>query len=190
MKNKIDNYIGALQQAVGVAGLNYEVWWTFKQGLSRKKYVDTMNNYTMYFQSAIHAHFVAMLISLYRLYENKKDTINIPQLRRLIQKHDPFSPQTEAQITALYDEAILLWKKVAILRNAAFGHQTNKLSVSDVFKKANVTPNELHDLWEITKKLINKTTRAWNRSSHAFNLGAREDTERLLSDLNKLHEKG
>lgn len=190
MNDKIDNYIGELQQGVKVAGLNYEVWWTFKQGLSQKKYVDPMNNYTMYFQAAIHAHFVAMLISLYRLYENRKDTINIPQLRRLIQKHYQFSPQTETEITDLYEQAIMLWRKIAILRNNAFGHQTNKLSVSDVFAKSDVTPNELRDLWAITKKLMNKITRAWNRSSHAFNLGAREDTERLLSDLSKINTKG
>lgn len=188
MEEKIKTYIEEIQKTVTVAGLNYEVWWTFKERESREKYVDTMNNYTMFFQTSIHAHFVALLVALYRLYENKRNTINIPQLQKLIKRHHPFPKETESKITETYDQANPLWKKVGILRNAAFGHRSNKLSVSEVFKKANVTPNELRDLWEITKKLMNQITHAWNRSTHAFNLGAKEDTERLLSDLTKFKE--
>jgi hypothetical protein len=55
-----------------------------------------------------------------------------------------------------------------------------------VFKKASVTPNELRDLWDLTKKLINKITYALNKGSHAFNLAARKDAERMLSDLSSL----
>jgi hypothetical protein len=85
-------------------------------------------------------------------------------------------------------EAKPLWIKVNILRNKAFGHRSVAHTVEDVFRESGVTPNELRDLVEITKKLLNELTHAWNRSVHAFNLGVREDTLRLLDDIKSMHE--
>ena len=158
MEDKIEHYIQEITNTVTIAGLNYDVWWLFKERESRQKYTTTMNKYLMFFTTAIHAHFVALIIALYRLYENKDNTINIPQLLQLIEEHHPFSAKNETEINEIYNKAKPLWVKVAILRNCAFAHRANKLSVSDVFKKANVTPDELRDLWEITKQLINKIT--------------------------------
>lgn len=188
MNQKIETYIEELRQTVTVAGLNYEVWWTFKEKESRKKHVDTMNTYSMFFQTAIHAHFVALLVSLYTLYEKRKDTVNIPQLISMLEKYHPLPKETETKIKKLHERAAPLWKKVAFLRNAAFGHRSNKLSVSEVFKNVGVKPDELKELCEVTKKLMNEITHTWDRSTHAFNLGSRKATERMLNDLGELKQ--
>jgi hypothetical protein len=49
-----------------------------------------------------------------------------------------------------------------------------------------VSPNELKELIERTMELLNVLTRAWDRSVHAFNLGAKEDLVRLLNDIKRL----
>jgi hypothetical protein len=61
MEDKIKTYIKEIQNTVTIAGLNYEVWWLFKERESRKKYVNTMNNYLMFFSTSIHAHFIAYM---------------------------------------------------------------------------------------------------------------------------------
>ena len=44
-------------------------------------------------------------------------------------------------------------KKIAILRSELFAHTSIDLSYSDVFKKAEITPNNIRDLIEKSKTL-------------------------------------
>jgi hypothetical protein len=57
-----------------------------------------------------------------------------------------------------------------------------------VFTEAGVTPNDLRDLAEVTKRLLNAATLAWANNAHAFNLSSRADTLALLQDLKAHHE--
>jgi hypothetical protein len=166
-----DQYISELQQTVTAAGLNFEVWWTYESTDTRPKFLDAMNRYSLFFTTSIHAHFVALLVALYRLYERRSDTYNIPQLLQLLKSTRTFDRATLDELNAMHAAAKPLWVKVSILRNEAFAHRSVEYSVSDVFRKAGVSPNELRDLVKRTMELLNALTRAWDRSVHAFNLG-------------------
>lgn len=186
--SEIDRYIEELRDTVRVAWLNYEIWWVYKSADTRPEYLDVMNRYTLFFHTSIHAHFVALLVALYRLYETREDTYNIPIFIKRLREHGSI-PDTELrELDALYAEAKPLWVKVNILRNKAFGHRSKAHTASEVFAEAGVTPNELRDLAEVTRKLLNTASLAWAKNAHAFNLSAREDTLALLHDLNAYHE--
>ena len=185
----IDRYISELRHTTTVAGLNYEIWWAYTSTDTRPVYVDVMNRYALFFQTSIHAHFVALLVTLYRLYETRDDTFNIPTLLKILKAESRLEVATLEQLEVIYkDEANPLWIKVSILRNKAFGHRSVAHTTEEVFREAAVTPNELCNLMEVTKKLLNELTHAWNNSFHAFNLGSREDALRLLNDLKTVHE--
>jgi hypothetical protein len=81
-----DKYVAELHHTVTVAALNYEVWWMYSSEDTRPEFVDAMNRYTIFFQTSIHAHFVALLVALYRLYETREDTYNIPSLLQLLRR--------------------------------------------------------------------------------------------------------
>lgn len=148
-----------------------------------------MNRYSLFFQTSIHAHFVALLVELYRLYETRADTFNIPALLKLLKAEKRFPLDTLMSLETVYrDQAKPLWVKVSILRNKAFGHRSTAHTIEEVFRDAGVTPNELSDLMELTKKLLNDLTLAWDSSAHAFNRGAHEDTVRLLDDLKAIYQ--
>src|SRR4051794_26110871 len=82
--SEIDRYIDELRDTVRHAWLDYEIWWVYKSADTRPEYADTMNRYTLFFHTSIHAHFVALLVALYRLYERRKDTYNIPTFINLL----------------------------------------------------------------------------------------------------------
>ena len=186
MNSEIDSYITELQHTVTTAGLNYEIWWVYKSKDSRPAYIKAMSRYNMFFQTSIHAHFVALLVELYRLYETRKDTYNIPSLLNKLRNQKLLDEDALVSLEETYQEvAKPLWVKVNILRNKAFGHRSKAHTVEEVFQEADVSPLELKELVEVTKKLLNKLTLAWNKSAHAFNLGARKDILRLLGDLEK-----
>lgn len=172
-----------VRHAVSVASLNFDVWWVFKGKDTRPKFTRTMNHYTLFFQTGIHAHFVAMLVALYRLYEKRPDTHNIPSLLAKLDASGGISKLALDEARKTYALAKPLWIKVSILRNEAFGHRSVKRTVDQAFKRAGISANELRELIGHTRKLINTITHAADRSIHSFNLDATDATVRLLEDL-------
>lgn len=178
-------YVSELRHIVTVAGLNYEIWWALKSDQTRPQFVDVLNRYPIYFQTAIHAHFVALLVSLYKLYETRADTYNIPRFLKLLQSGAALEPGVLASLDRQYQEMKPLWVKVSILRNKVFGHHSTAHSVEDAFREAAVTPNELRDLVAKTKSLLNELTQNLDRSTHAFNLGSGGEVVQVLEALQR-----
>lgn len=181
-EDDIRKHIDELRQTVIVASLNRDVWWAYKNQELRVQYTDTMNRYALFFQTGINAHFVATLIPLYRLYENKSDTYNIPKFLRHIE-NDPRFTSCVVELNEISDRAKVLWEKVRILRNWAFGHRSKAHSVDELFVGAKMTPNDLQNLLDLSKKILNKISAHFDGSVHGFNLNASNDVLRLLQDL-------
>jgi AbiU2 len=179
------SYIDELRHTVTVAGLNYEIWWTYKSKDTRPQFIDVMNRYSIFFQTSIHAHFVALLVSLYRLYETRTDTYNIPRFIELLETDTTLSPDVIQSLRSKYELAKPVWIKVNILRNKVFGHRSLARTVEEAFAEAGVKPDELKAMMDVTKSLLNELTNELERSTHAFNLGAGGEVLRLLTDLRK-----
>ena len=182
-------YVEELQHSVQTAALNFNIWWVYKSEATRPKYINELNRYPLFFQTSIHAHFVALLIALYGLYETRKDTYNIPDLLKKLRADSMLPTDTLDSIQLIYDRAKPIWVKVSILRNDAFGHRSKAHTVEDVFKSAGVSPNELKLLVELTEELLNEVTLHLFDATHAFNLDGTRDTVRMLEDLRRLYEK-
>jgi len=179
------NYVDDLRHTVALAGMNFDVWWTYKQRRDRARFVDVLNDYPLFFQTSLHAHFVAMIDALYRLYETRTDTFNFPQLLRRIEKEKAIKARPLAAIRSRLRAAKSAWVKVSVLRNNAFGHRANNQSVTDVFGVAKITPNELRGLIRRSKEIVNAISVELDGSTHAFNLGAQRDTRRVLTNLKR-----
>jgi len=189
MNLDIDRCISELNHTISVARYNYEIWHIYTSEDTRPAYVKTMNRYSLFFQTSLHAHFVASLVALYRLYETRRDTFNVPSLLKALQNEQRLSCDTLEVLGGIYrDEVKPLWIKVNILRNKAFAHRSSDCSVNEVFREAEVTPHELRSLMEATEKLLAQLMYAWNTTVRVSNLSPREATFRLLNDLKGLSE--
>ena len=185
-KAQIRSQLYDLGQTVQVADLNRQVWWTYKEKEWRSKYIDVMQDYSLFFQTSIHANFVAMLVALYRLYETRADTVNIPGLIKLLKDSNAVSEDVIDKVDRMFHKTKDLWVKVTILRNEAFGHRSKKFSVMEVFERSGVTPDELEELILKTRELLNEISYDLERSTLPSELGADADTMKLLDDLNEL----
>lgn len=186
MNKDIDSYIDELTHTVTVAGLNFDIWHVYHSAETRPKYVGTLKRYRMFFTTSLSAHFVALLTALYRLYETRRDTYNIPSLLKILKEDNTINAKDINSWEDRYQELKPLWIKVSILRNKAFGHRSVALSYTKVLKEASVTPNDLRDLVARTKVFLKDISHAWNRSSSSLGLSAKEDTIRLLENLKSL----
>ena len=76
--------------------------------------------------------------------------------------------------------------KVTILRNNLFGHRSAKIGYEEVFKKAKVTPNELHDLTDIAMKIVNRLLVARGLEDHIVNTLPVNDAKRMMEALSQV----
>jgi hypothetical protein len=189
-KTPYDATIRELQDAATAAGLNYEIWWVLKSDESRPKYVNVLNRYHGFFSAAINAHFVAMLMALYRIYETRDDTHNFPSLLERLEVDRAVGEDLIRSLRLQHKTLKPLWVKVSILRNDVFAHRSVTLDTNAAFAKAGATGNELKELVEKTKAMLNELTGSLRDSMHAFNLTATRDTIRMLEDLKNKRASG
>lgn len=180
-------HIGALRNAVDAASVNFDIWWVYKSKDYRPQYVDTMNRYLGFFDTSIHAHFVAMLVALYLLYETRNDTFNVRRLLNVAESDSSFPRKELNESKVLAQAAKPIWIKVGRLRNEAFAHRTDGLSIPAIFKDVGITSNDLKGLIELSKKLLNTISLAFDGTEYAFNLSGSAPTLRLLEDLKAYH---
>lgn len=184
----VEIHIKNLWNTVITAEHNHDIWWIYKSKDTRPKYIDTMNDYVSFFQTSIHAHFVAMIIALYRLYETRRDTINIPRLLQFLEQNHPLSNGGVNAINEYMAQAKPIWIKVGIIRSEVFAHLTNERNVEESFDKAKINYREFKDLIELSKIITNSIGQDYNRNTHAFNLSSVNDTKALLTDLSNYRE--
>ena len=184
MADKAKDYIAEIYHSIIVANLNYQVWWTYKKDANRDDYIDVLSEYALFFQTSIHAHFVASIVSLYRLYEtrSRSDTFTIPAAIKLAGVWK-IPPTTIASMNGHYAVAKPLWIKICLLRNNVFGHRSKHLSIEDAFKKAEISSNDIAHLISLSKAILNELAHAWDNTTYIFNLDADKDLIRLLDDL-------
>lgn len=171
--------IQQLQASVMAADLHYRVWWIYKNKDDREKYLDVLNDYLGFFRVSIQAHFIAVTVILYAIYEERSDTVNLSRLFASAGR------DLQATIAEKYTRARAIWTKVAIIRNNHVGHVNDRLDVDEVFQKANVTYNDIRDLIQLSKELVNAFSYAEDRSTFAYNLDSAGDTYRVLDDLRR-----
>ena len=148
-----------------------------------------MNVYAGFFITSINAHFVGLLIPLYRLFENKADTYNIPRLLADL-RHGALLPTFAfVEIDNLNKQALPLWEKVKVLRNRAFGHRSRSHTTAALFKEADMSPDNLKALIDTSKKILNIISQAWQNDTHEFNADASKDTIKLLNDLKEFNAR-
>ena len=103
----------------------------------------TDEDYTPFFQTGIHAHFVAYLVAIYRLHEKRRDTVNVPRFIDMVEKTGPVDAKVIVTGRRLLADAKPVWIKAGVLRNEAFGHRAETQDIAHVFSKASVTPDQL-----------------------------------------------
>ena len=165
---------------VTFASMNYRIWRIYTEPGDRAKYLGVLQRYNSFFRTSLQAHFVAIIITLYSLYETRRESIS---LTRLVQELSDAKLRSELQ--PVLDEANGIWrKKITILRNDVYAHLSD-IDFGAKFSEARISPNEIEQLIKLSKDLVNKLSYAHDRSSFAFNLDPANDTYNLLDRLLK-----
>lgn len=134
------------------ANFNHWIWWIYV-GPDRPKYASTLNEYLAFFSNSIRAHFFTLIISLYKLYDTNKATNNFNRLLKLVKNNTSFSQDEIRAIEDRFMRALLIWKKVKILRHNYFAHLKFNVDTESIYKEANITPNEFKELINLSMEM-------------------------------------
>jgi hypothetical protein len=185
--NKCTKHIEELHHTIYVAGLNYDIWRKYKGKKYRKLFLDADDHYPLFFQTSLHAHFVAVIVALYQLFEKRHDTVNFHHLLFLMKQVNRFNMKEINNIERKIEKLNPLWIKISTLRNKVFGHKTNEFNF-DPWQQVKITPNNIKKMIQRCQKLLNDISRKWNRNAYAYNLSAQPSTRDLLKDLKRLRK--
>ena len=170
-------------QSVIQSRIFFDIWFYFGSADTRPAIIDTMNNFSEFFQFDPHAHFVAFIAHIAALFDERGGTINLPNLARELKRSHVISAQAAADVDLLLSQAEPLVAKVRFLRNNCFAHRSAVLPYDEVFKRADITWGQMRDLTEIALKFVNHLLLARGLRDQFFNTLAREDAEAMLKAL-------
>jgi hypothetical protein len=122
--------------------------------------------------------FIAAIVELHSLCERRSDTINLAALADEVEAIGA-DVSTRSQLI----EAEGSVAKIRLLRNAAIAHRTSKRSYNDVFMAADITPNEIERLIEITIQVSGDLSDAVGNQREELNPYPLETYHRLVRDL-------
>jgi len=117
--------------------------WRLTAGVEgRKQHNEVLNDHWEHLRFLEHGQLFTAVVELHSLLDADSATINLPHLVEALEG------QTGAQ--PLLREALIgaqpAFRGLRILRNAVYAHRTKKKSYVDVFKAAQITPDQLQEL--------------------------------------------
>ena len=182
----LDEQLDELVQSMMTARANYDIWWIYKNDTDRQKYINALNEFPEFFRVGIHAHFVAMIMALYKLYDKRADVISIPTLLTEAAKHSWIPSQLISSITLKIDEIEVIFKKLKTLRHKLFAHRDKNIDYKQLFADVAITYDEIRLFIDHTLCILNKLLYNKRRTNIEFPTFAVEDTYKLLETLRQI----
>lgn len=169
---------------------NWEIWWLYKS--ERPKYVSVMNNYLNFFSNSIHAHWVALVMSVWCLIDDKH--LSLLSLYKKMCNDNSIDNDTKKEINGRIDGVSHIIKGITIIRHNVVAHISNKIDSDDAFSKANLKYFDFRDIIIELGNIFNLIRVSIGKNPLGFWMKMRsdkpnefleDDTERLLKDLIK-----
>lgn len=188
MESEIRNWIHELRQNITHANLNYEIWWVLFGKDTDDDLIKVLNKYKRLQLTLKRSYMTTLFVDLYKLYETKDNRHCIPSLIKKIEKDNLIDTTSLDSIKSLYaHKAKPIWVKVSILRNNVYAHSSSSLKIEDAFERAKLSPNDLKDLLDYSKEILNSISKTIFKETHVFNLGSKREMLNLLKHLNEYH---
>ncbi len=170
--------ISELRQILLDAQHSFQIWWACSNRDDRQRYREALNKHSVFFAATLDAQFTVTMISLAKLYEEDAKTVNIENAL------SGSRPELRKALGQRLIEAKLIWRKVAILRHNLYAHTNYKLGCDAAFLRADLTPDEIRKLVELSKQIVNEISYAHDKAHFAFDLdNFSGETYRLLDSL-------
>jgi AbiU2 len=180
---ELDANLDDLLQEVIRARVCWEGWWTLKTRNYRGKYPDVFAEYSEYFRVAIHSHFAALVLALWRLFDPANDAINLRTIRSRIGPRQNFPSAALRSYGNCLRAIDPLLRRLEIVRHKFLAHRDVAYTIERIFKEANLKYRDLATLVNGALELVNMLRAARNRGTYRFTNRTSGDLVRLVRCL-------
>lgn len=160
----------------------YQIWWLFINKDERPKYGTVLKHYMHFFSPSIHAHFVAMLMALCKIYD-KNYGKNLKKFIKLSNEASFIKTDVIKEIENQISSVVPIIGKLHTLRNNYYAHI--QLDGEAVYKIVGIKPNDFRDIIGLTIDLLDKIAISSNKGKFSFEFNSVPTTYRLLDVLKK-----
>lgn len=150
----IDEHLAELTQTANRADLHYNIWWIYKR--ERPEWVGAMNAYLGFFRASLGAHFVAMVMELYKMLDRRTDSIGLETLLEEAEKEPGFDPGVLASTRLGVDSLMPTWRKISKLRHKLFAHRDLQLDYESIMLSAAIAPDDFRDFIDKSFEVLDR----------------------------------
>lgn len=158
----------------------YEIWWLLVSLEGRKQYAKVMFNYRYFFECIARSTLTLIIISLYKLYD-KEDKLSLTTMLKGLE----LDLSSNKKLSNRISEAKILWKKICILRHNLLAHRSIKLTRQEIYKKADLKPNQIKRLIRVSEIILNNLWAISKNSHKQLNEYVYLDAHHVLEKLGK-----
>lgn len=158
-----------------IACASYEIWWFYKSQDTRD--LDAMDEFPAFFLYDEEANFRSMIVSLYSLFDDHRDTLSI---KSLIHEIDPYLAKP---IWKKYGDLKGSAASVRCLRHNVIAHRNAAKSYDQVFIEANLRPDDLKALIYGTLDVLTLIANVLGTPEPSLSPFVRSDVAGLISRI-------
>ncbi len=188
MENFIKN-LDELFQIIFDARANYEIWWIYISKEGRKEYFKIFLHYKEFFETSGYAYISMVAVSLYKLFETRDDTVNFKNIMNDALRLNIVDDADIQKLTPTIEKAKTIWIKINQLRSYLFAHRAKELTVEEIYKNANITPDEIKELTDLSLEILNYIALKAGQKERKFEGFTLRDTHRLFKTLMNSYSK-
>ncbi len=185
-KEKFKNDLNELFPIIQDAHYSYQIWWILICKEGRKEYLETYLQFKEFFEPVARANLTAMIIALFKLYEEKDNRLSIPKLLRTAKALRLVNPCINKKFRQKMSEAKKIWGKICILRHNFLAHHNYFLTKKEIYKLAKITPNQIKRLIDLSVKIFNTLWMQIEKYPKGIDDSTSKDTLKMLEVLKAL----
>jgi len=182
---ELDKNLEALRQDAYRARTCWEAWWSMKDRRYRGKYNEVFDAYSDYFSVAIHSHFSALVLALWRLHDPAAPAISLQTLPARLGLRQDFGPDVLRKYRERLHSIRAFVTGLERIRHKFFAHRDPGYTVERAFGEARLKYGDLRRAVDASIALLNVFLRGRRQPVLVFGRTMDGATIRLIRDLHR-----
>lgn len=174
----LDDRINSAAMLAGRARVHCGLWWTTASAAGRAHFHEALEEHWEAWRFVEHAQFLAFMVTIHNLFGDRNGTIRFKQL----------SKELGGIAADQIAEAELLAAKVRHFRDQLFAHRSDKLTYAEVFKRADITGNDMMRLADLAIAISATMLQARGLPEQIASDLPASEMSRIFAILQRYHE--
>jgi len=167
---------------------NYDVWWIYVNKDDRLKYFRVQFHYKEFFETIGRANITTVIIELYKLFDKSNKALSLNKIIKDAQRINIIDKKDFDKLREIMRQAESLWKKIAILRSNLFAHRSKIDTKKEIYRIANITPNQIKELTELGLEILNYIMVKSGKRERQFEAFIVRDTYNVFDGLKLVYK--